>query len=723
MISSDGKVNYDKEHRAYLNGDTLTVRNTPMSIGFKLDKSIESNIVLSDDELNGIRFTLQKKVGDQWVVYTVPDPNSQNGVISYQNIPFPSLDLDPIPEPAQTEEGEENKDGKQQPTLTGHYRFTGLTPGDYRLVETGNEDVLENHNNTHFTLNYKFGDMSSGNTSVMPFTVTEDDLWYANDKVVTVTNKYVTETIEKKVRKKWTEPDGTEINWPEGLTVKLQIFSRRLKTVEEGGGNGEILDTPINTIVLDGKPDNSGEKTAGTATFTGLPKYDSVTHESAAYYVKELTTFQGYTTAQSEYLLSDDSLTLTNVKTNTSELAFTKKWPKDIPQGAFAEFKLFAYEEDAGIASAIPVQTLRVDDSGGFIQRIEDENSVSWIVKFENLNNVSDRDVPLIYFVRESDCTFPYVAEYPGEQPVAYDGDTIVNRIATVDFSVIKQWKDTPDNTWPANASIELHLRRCYAQSGEYDESFDRIFTMKDGSLQGTTENDCEVQQYSGGRYQLVVTNLDKYAPDGTAWVYMVDEQPVQGYITQYTDRNHSDRTAQGNATNGGYIINRMELHSLTLRKRVSGSMASKWHSFDFTITVTNPDEMPLNGNVKMAIDHLSGDSEIVTVPFTAGKGTVSLRHGDVAVLDKLPAGASFEVTEDNVGADYTVSVKLDGEPSDSASGILNQDHTVEFLNERNSVIPTGANAGIALSLLLLAMAGSALILILSLRRQRKPYM
>ena len=273
MISSDGKVNYDKEHRAYLNGDTLTVRNTPMSIGFKLDKSIESNIVLSDDELNGIRFTLQKKVGDQWVVYTVPDPNSQNGVISYQNIPFPSLDLDPIPEPAQTEEGEENKDGKQQPTLTGHYRFTGLTPGDYRLVETGNEDVLENHNNTHFTLNYKFGDMSSGNTSVMPFTVTEDDLWYANDKVVTVTNKYVTETIEKKVRKKWTEPDGTEINWPEGLTVKLQIFSRRLKTVEEGGGNGEILDTPINTIVLDGKPDNSGEKTAGTATFTGLPKY------------------------------------------------------------------------------------------------------------------------------------------------------------------------------------------------------------------------------------------------------------------------------------------------------------------------------------------------------------------------------------------------------------------------------------------------------------------
>ena len=222
MISSDGKVNYDKEHRAYLNGDTLTVRNTPMSIGFKLDKSIESNIVLSDDELNGIRFTLQKKVGDQWVVYTVPDPNSQNGVISYQNIPFPSLDLDPIPEPAQTEEGEENKDGKQQPTLTGHYRFTGLTPGDYRLVETGNEDVLENHNNTHFTLNYKFGDMSSGNTSVMPFTVTEDDLWYANDKVVTVTNKYVTETIEKKVRKKWTEPDGTEINWPEGLTVKLQ---------------------------------------------------------------------------------------------------------------------------------------------------------------------------------------------------------------------------------------------------------------------------------------------------------------------------------------------------------------------------------------------------------------------------------------------------------------------------------------------------------------------
>ncbi|MBQ9902003.1 MAG: Cna B-type domain-containing protein [Clostridia bacterium] len=725
-ISSDGRVNYDKDHYAYLSGDTLTVRNTPKSIGFKLDKTIESNIVLSDDELNGIKFTLEKKVGDQWVVYTVPDPDSDNGVISYRNIPFPSLALDPIPaSPATGEgEGEENKDGKQQPALTGHYRFTGLTPGDYRLVETGNDAILEHHSNTHFTLHYEFTDRSSGNTSPMQFTVTEDDLWYANDKKVTVTNNYVTETIEKKVRKKWTEPDGTEINWPEGLTVKLQIFSRRLKTVEEGGGNGEILDTPINTIVLDGKPDNSGEKTAGTATFSGLPRYDSVTHQNAVYYVKELTSFRGYTTQQPEYLLSDDSFTLVNKKTNTGSLSVIKTWPKSFPDDAYAEFKLFAYEEDAGIASAVPVQTKRVEAESAVNLSPEDDDLVTWEVRFENLNNVSDRDVPLIYFVRESDCTFPYVAEYPGETPVACNGETIANQIASVDFSVIKQWKDTPGNTWPENLSITLHLKRSHAQSGNPDGSFDRGFTLTNGSFVSTAENDCEIQKLNGGRYQLTVNGLEKYAPDGTAWVYYIEEQPVDGYTTQYTDRNHSDRTDSGNATNGGFIINQMELHSLTLKKKVSGSMASRWRSFDFSVNVTDKEGNLLSGTVPVEIRHLSGDTEFVNVNFTQGKGTVSLRHGDVALFEKLPAGAAFSVSEEDTGADYTVSVKMDGVSCDQAAGTLTRDRTVEFLNERNSVIPTGAEAGILVSLVLLAIAGSSLILTLSLRRQRekRPY-
>lgn len=357
-------------------------------------------------------------------------------------------------------------------------------------METGNDDILENHANTHFTLHYEFDDRATGKTEIIPFTVTEDDLWYANDREVTVTNKYVTETIEKKVRKKWTEPDGTEINWPEGLTVKLQLFSRRLKTVEEGGGNGETLDTPLHTIILDGKPDKNGEKTAGTATFSGLPKYDSVTHQAAAYYVRELTTFQGYTTAQEEYLLSNESQTVINKKTNTSQLTFTKRWEKPIPEKAFAEFKLFAYENTSGVASANLVQTRRVDEESGYIERLEDYHSVSWVVKFDNLNNVSDRDVPLVYFVRESDCTFPYVAEYPGEQPLASNGDTITNHIASVDFSVIKQWKDTPDNTWPKNVPITLYLRRSHTASQLTDSSFERVFILKNGTVvQGTGIN------------------------------------------------------------------------------------------------------------------------------------------------------------------------------------------------------------------------------------------
>ena len=326
--------------------------------------------------------------------------------------------------------------------------------------------------------------------------------------------------------------------------------------------------------------------------------------------------------------------------------------------------------------------------------------------------------------MKETDCTFRYEPTYPEGKEFASDGEEIVNRVATVGFEVTKQWKNTPDNEWPAGMSITLYLHRMGEPASTEEEpgpdpDFAKTFVAKDGVLISSPDGvTCHMEKTSAGRYLLVVEELEKYAENGRKWIYLAEEEPITSYLVGYTDHNRSARPSD--ATSGGYIINEPELYSLTLQKRVAGNFASKWRTFDFTVTLTKPNGALFEGNVRTEITHLSGDSDIVTVPFVKGQGTVSLRHGDIAVLDKLLAGSTFEVTEADTGGSYTVTIQVDGADAEEATGTLNRNRTVAFLNERNAVLPTGVKGGIVASAVLLALAGSALILTLSLRRRTK---
>ena len=57
------------------------------------------------------------------------------------------------------------------------------------------------------------------------FDITQAHLQNANPRTLSVTNTYSVATVDKKVIKRWYQSDGTtEINWPTGLAVQLDIY-------------------------------------------------------------------------------------------------------------------------------------------------------------------------------------------------------------------------------------------------------------------------------------------------------------------------------------------------------------------------------------------------------------------------------------------------------------------------------------------------------------------
>ena len=159
------------------------------------------------------------------------------------------------------------------------------------------------------------------------FDITQAHLQNANPRTLSVTNTYSVATVDKKVIKRWYQSDGTtEINWPTGLAVQLDIYRYDTAT-------GQTEGNPVQSITLDGVADKNGEFIPGQATFLHLPQQKEVktngvtTLVNQIYAVKEVTVFNGYQPENNNPVMtfydtstgqSIDSLTFKNVKKTTS---------------------------------------------------------------------------------------------------------------------------------------------------------------------------------------------------------------------------------------------------------------------------------------------------------------------------------------------------------------------------------------------------------------------
>ena len=91
--------------------------------------------------------------------------------------------------------------------------------------------------------------------------------------------------------------------------------------------------------------------------------------------------------------------------------------------------------------------------------------------------------------------------------------------------------------------------------------------------------------------------------------------------------------------------------YSLAVGKTVTGDAAEPTEAFPLTITLTSADGTPVSGDVAYVGGVADGVSGVTapasgTLTFVDGSATISLSHGQVIVLEGIPAGTTYAVAE-----------------------------------------------------------------------------
>ena len=168
-------------------------------------------------------------------------------------------------------------------------------------------------------------------------------------------------------------------------------------------------------------------------------------------------------------------------------------------------------------------------------------------------------------------------------------------------------------------------------------------------------------------------------------------------------------------------ITNRLNKHSLTIDKTVSGSMGDKSKDWTFTLELKNSAGAPFTNLAKP-----TGAQNWNVSSAANGRYSFTLSHGDSLTIPDLPYGTQFSITEKEFGSDgYTTTSTYRIGSGSLQTGTptnlkLTGDTTVSFNNERYAPQIYGvrlegaaAIAGLALTMLL------ACVLLIGRRRRR----
>ena len=108
---------------------------------------------------------------------------------------------------------------------------------------------------------------------------------------------------------------------------------------------------------------------------------------------------------------------------------------------------------------------------------------------------------------------------------------------------------------------------------------------------------------------------------------------------------------------------------SLKISKTVTGESAPPDATFTFDITLTDG-ATPVSGTFTAGVYDASGNTDAMTeLTFNAdGTAAIKLQHGQYAVIEGLPVGTSYTVTERNPGTGYEPSCTVNDTPCTGAT-------------------------------------------------------
>ncbi|MEE1163218.1 MAG: SpaA isopeptide-forming pilin-related protein [Lachnospiraceae bacterium] len=286
-----------------------------------------------------------------------------------------------------------------------------VTFGENEAIDTGEYDVMElSAVNGSSATELKAGDrFTSNNKRIQVYSIAaqetntgsdgtvtsvngnDADLRYSNTSTVAFTNTYSNETtMNFTTYKKWTDPDGKDIEAPQGSSVTFTLYQNDSEYTKPDG--------KTYTITLDGTVDTDGELTAWQATFSELPVTDA-SGQQYNYTVKETdctnADFECVTTGG----VSQSGGSITN-KQKTTSITVKKVDKNSSAFVAGAKFKLFK----VGDSDVIVGDEFTIESEDGY--RIDGLTS--------GLYKLTETAAPAGYIITDRDITFTVNAKGSG---------------------------------------------------------------------------------------------------------------------------------------------------------------------------------------------------------------------------------------------------------------------------------------------------------------------
>ena len=355
-----------------------------------------------------------------------------------------------------------------------------------------------------------------------------------------------------------------------------------------------------------------------TYTFADLPQYEAETDAKYTYVAREVSVGDtpvkdlNYEITHTDGEQRDGTFhtvyTTTIANVGRTDIPVTKTWLDN--HNAYGTrpdtLTLTLYRRIDGGAEEMVREVMPPAESW-----TKDEETDTWTYTFADLP-IADKDGNR-YIYR--------VAETVPEGYIRSDnpqGDlTLSNTLyAQIDIPVTKTWVDNSDGWGERPESVTIAL---YRQSDLTARELVHTLTLKaDGgfleqvwnALTGRTDDD----------WTYTFTDLPKYDEYGALYTYTIEETLPSGYEDLYDVAYDQENFTVTNTRAG----------DLRVEKEVTGSDGQRNRDFTFTVTLDNATIQGAYGGMT----------------FENGVATFTLRHGQSATAEDLPAGIGYTVVE-----------------------------------------------------------------------------
>lgn len=175
-----------------------------------------------------------------------------------------------------------------------------------------------------------------------------------------------------------------------------------------------------------------------------------------------------------------------------------------------------------------------------------------------------------------------------------------------------------------------------------------------------------------------------------------------------YTERGASGSTCFMQFTLPSVSVDtpQLETNSLELGKQVENTVTDQ--EFEFTVELLDASGQPLMDDYSYTLYNTDG-SILGNGIINSDEKTIYLQHGQKLIIDYLPDGVQYRITETAAAGFHTVYKigTATSSPGNTASGTITEDTSVIFINSTGRALPETGGRGVALYLLPLAVAAA----------------